>query len=269
MSSKTGIRKFFPGIWTKPRSLTGARSPVGNDWVLGTVDIRHGSSLIAEASGSLTLTAQDGSNQNLKLREGDSQLTVYGHVQTKEAEFGRGNVADGDVANVLIDGGSVVSSGMIILSRGSSLSEFTLTNGAMMQAEDWFDQYFTPEELDDEGISGLGATPAGAGVPNAVKFLMGLDPKVPSREALPVESVQDVDDADYLTLTFTVMNDVAAEWGVQATGALGDWPDSAVEVEELRSVDESAGTTTYTYPDVVPLEDADSRFLRMWVDVNE
>ncbi len=138
-----------------------------------------------------------------------------------------------------------------------------------MQAEDWFDQYFTPEELDDEGISGLGATPAGAGVPNAVKFLMGLDPKVPSREALPVESVQDVDDADYLTLTFTVMNDVAAEWGVQATGALGDWPDSAVEVEELRSVDESAGTTTYTYPDVVPLEDADSRFLRMWVDVNE
>ncbi len=52
--------------------------------------------------------------------------------------------------------------------------------------DEWRTAYFSAEELDDESISGPGASPAGDGVANLLKYAMGLgDPKIPARHALP------------------------------------------------------------------------------------
>lgn len=348
-----------PGNWDPevvPRSFdealfhNGGTTTVGGNWTLGTVDIEGGSHLIVEAGATLTTTGDDGSRRTLKIRgNGGGSLTVYGNVMAAQNSlFGQGDVANGDFATVVVDGGSIVSDGNIILTEDTAGAEITLRNEGFIQAGDefvelgatqdfhfrmeegtslrqganpddgvlqfaswvqdgkveflgedlrasirvetidgqewavltvdpvpdgetfasWQNEHFTPEELENEAVSGSRADPAGDGVPNAVKFLQGIPPKVPARGALPVESVQNVDGLDYLALTFTVRNDVAASWGVEASDELGEWPDTAVEVEELRSLNESAGTTTYTYRDIVSKEEARRRFLRMWIGVN-
>jgi hypothetical protein len=51
--------------------------------------------------------------------------------------------------------------------------------------EQWRLSRFTTEELADETISGPNADPAGDGIGNLLKFALGLEPKTPSRHALP------------------------------------------------------------------------------------
>ncbi len=159
------------------------------------------------------------------------------------------------------------------------LANFTVFEGARVGApigppapsgfDDWREEHFTQEELDDDSISGPGADPAGDGIANIVKYALGLDPKSPSRELLPREEVREVDGDEYLTLVMTRPADVDdVEYNIQASADLAEWPDEAVLVEEL-TVDNDDGTITETYRDVQPIDDSDRRFLRLRVGLTD
>ncbi len=51
--------------------------------------------------------------------------------------------------------------------------------------EDWLAERFTAAEQADPEIGGPLGDPAGAGVPNVLSYLLGLDPRVPDRSLLP------------------------------------------------------------------------------------
>ncbi len=134
---------------------------------------------------------------------------------------------------------------------------------------EWRAEHFTSEELEDEAISGPGADPAGDGIANAIKYALGMDPRVPATADLPVEEIREIDGERYLTLTFTRPDDRDdVDYRVDASGDLDEWPDQALRVDEL-TVDHGDGTTSYTYRDVEPIGNSARRFLRLNVGLTE
>ena len=139
---------------------------------------------------------------------------------------------------------------------------------APLSFEAWIAGFDLPE-----GRDGPEDNPAGDGIPNLLKYALGLSPLAPGTGGLPVHQLRNLeveeDAADYLTLTFTRPNAVSdVEYAVEAGGDPGDWPDSAVPVDGL-TTDNGDGTTTYTYRDLQPIEDSDRRFLRLSVEWSE
>lgn len=129
---------------------------------------------------------------------------------------------------------------------------------------DWRTTYF-PEDADNDEISGPEANPSGDGVSNLIKYALGLDPTVASRDGLPESNIQDIDGTDYLTLTFerpANRDDVSLT--VVASGTLSTWEDEAVHVE---TIDNGAGSVTEVWRDVEPIEEAGARFLRLEVSL--
>ncbi len=58
-----------------------------------------------------------------------------------------------------------------------------------------------------EGLRGPGDEPAGDGIPNLMKYALGLPPMTPGTGHLPVQEVRSLEvdgvEAEYLTLAFT------------------------------------------------------------------
>ncbi len=70
----------------------------------------------------------------------------------------------------------------------------------------WKQNFFTQQQLQDVSISGPNANPAGDGIPNLLKYLFDLDPRVPAgladRAMLPKVALVTENSQTYLTLVF-------------------------------------------------------------------
>lgn len=127
----------------------------------------------------------------------------------------------------------------------------------------WAQIHFSPAELEDSSISGPDADAAGDGMPNLLKYALGLAPWTPARPVLPAPTVQEIESERYVTLTFSRPADRAdLTFSVESSADLVDWAAPAVLVTST----EEAGMITETYRDSVPVGESGRRFLRLSVD---
>ena len=130
------------------------------------------------------------------------------------------------------------------------------------QYENWREQTFTPEQLSNSSLSGDSADPAQDGVPNLMKYALGLNPNTPATTGLPVIGKVSVNGKTYLTLSFTdqsALTDIT--YSVQGSSDLQNWqsgPAYAIRID-------NGTTSTAVYRDTTAMEDAPRQFLRLSV----
>ncbi len=129
----------------------------------------------------------------------------------------------------------------------------------------WLSAHFTPEEQNDESISGPLADASGDGIVNLLAFVLAADPLQSNRGLLPLATGETftVDGAEgrYLTLVITrtaELGDVSLE--VQTADDPGAWEADAVLVEASPNGD---GTVTEIWRDSVEQSEAYRRFMRL------
>jgi hypothetical protein len=128
---------------------------------------------------------------------------------------------------------------------------------------------FSPSERVNPAVTGLVADPGGYGVPNLLRFALGLDPRLPEVRALPREEIRRIRVEgvanDYLTLTFTHRPGAAdAVWVVEASSNLVDWED--LGPVQIVSRDSDGQRETVTVRDSHPVSATPHRrFLRLVV----
>ena len=83
---------------------------------------------------------------------------------------------------------------------------------------------FTPSELANTAISGDTANPEGDGIPNLMKYALGLNPWTNGVRGLPVKSIISTGSGNYLALTYTqVLSDTDITYAVQVSNDLRNW----------------------------------------------
>ena len=122
----------------------------------------------------------------------------------------------------------------------------------------WQKIWFTPSQLSNPAVSGDTASPAGDGIPNLMKYGLGLIPTVAYSGisvGVPVAGITTSGTNQYLSLTFTgTAADVT--YSVQAGSNLTAWT-------ALRSWPPGAPPGTITLSDTVPIALAPRRFIRL------
>lgn len=130
------------------------------------------------------------------------------------------------------------------------------------QYENWREQNFTPAQLSNSSLSGDSGNPARDGVPNLLKYALGLNPNTPATTGLPVIGQVSVNGKTYLTLSFTdqsALTDIT--YSVQVSSDLQNWqsgPAYAIRID-------NGTTSTAVYRDTTAMEDAPRQFLRLSV----
>jgi len=131
------------------------------------------------------------------------------------------------------------------------------------QYEGWREQQFsTAAELSDPNVSGDSADPAGDGIPNLMKFALGLAAKTCSVARLPVAGTQTAGGKTYLTLTFAkirALTDIA--YTVQVSGDLKTWNSGPSYTART----DDGSTDQAVYRDLTAIQDSPRRFMRLMV----
>ncbi|MCL2104180.1 MAG: M4 family metallopeptidase [Kiritimatiellaeota bacterium] len=173
---------------------------------------------------------------------------------------------------------------------GAGICIADLTIFGNVEAESPFDawrrEYFTnPGELDDPAISGPDANPMGDGIPNIMKYAMGLDPNVFDNNAWIRGGLTNVVDhasvpiGNYLHLTYRRANDVqGVKFIVKSTPSLTppelDW--QTIDAGGLLAPWIPGGTDPHTGLDwswtpnihLIPSTNATQRFMRLSVELD-
>ncbi len=128
----------------------------------------------------------------------------------------------------------------------------------------WRARYFTPEEQTDPAISGEAATPDGDGLPNLLKYYLGLPGHTPApADSKPAGSLLPVSGQLYLALTYThdkVVTDVNCV--AQVSPDLLNWFSGPAYTRIEQTVDLGL-LEEVTVRDLTPVGSASSRFLRL------
>ncbi len=152
---------------------------------------------------------------------------VNGHAQTVSAE-----IEDPRSGNVFGIGARM---------RSDELPEFSFANLAMTVGDapdpdtpsfsDWREEHFTEAERADPGISGPGASPAGDGIANLLKYAADLPPKTP---AVPEDLTRPELADGHLTLTYRELAGAQdIEYVVEVSTDLIEWQSGPDHVEEI------------------------------------
>jgi hypothetical protein len=130
------------------------------------------------------------------------------------------------------------------------------------QYQAWREKQFSADELSDPDVSGDSADPGGDGIPNLMKYALGLAAKTRSVAGLPVAGTQTVGGKNYLTLTFAkirALTDVA--YTVQVSGDLQTWnsgPSYTVRMDD-------GSTDQAVYRDLSAVGESSRRFIRLMI----
>ena len=146
---------------------------------------------------------------------------------------------------------------------GTGSAELAITVQTAYMA--WQNTYFTAAELNDPAISGLNACPAGDGIPNLIKYALGLKPKIDGTSGLPVVSSVPTAEQTYLALTYTkALSATDLTYTVEASGDLSAWCSGSGSTAEISATNNPDGQTqTVVVRDLVPEGTAAKRFLRL------
>ncbi|MCC5805087.1 MAG: hypothetical protein JJU00_02050 [Opitutales bacterium] len=104
----------------------------------------------------------------------------------------------------------------------------------------WLGDHFSAEQLADESVGGFSGDPTGAGVPNALAYLLGMDPWAPDLSRLPDAALVTSGDAGeperVLAIEFERrIHAAGVEVGYVFSENLDDWSEAFVEEEVLNS----------------------------------
>lgn len=219
------------------------------------------------------------------------QIDLVINNRSASVEYGDGQIIESGTTDIWIDGvlaragfasqnnklGPISTFELNVDGRAKQhllVDEITIWDTARISGEpslpesgfaDWRRTHF-PDDAENDEISGPAANPSGDGVSNLIKYALGLDPNIASRQGLPVSGTQEIEGADYLILTFqrpVDRDDV--ERTVLATGDLFSWETEAIQVETF---DNGDGSVTEIWRDVESIEESGARFLRLEVSLD-
>ena len=128
------------------------------------------------------------------------------------------------------------------------------------QYENWREGKFTAAELLNGSFSGDHGQPAHDGIPNLLKYALGLDPKLPATTGLPATGRLPLNGMTYLTLTFTkqrALTDIS--YAVQVSGDLLNWQSGPLVTARI----DDGTSDTATYRDLTAIRDVSPRFIRL------
>lgn len=129
----------------------------------------------------------------------------------------------------------------------------------------WQSAYFSAGELGNPAISGPLGDATGAGIPNLIKYALGIPPKQPGVAGLPVGSVQqEADTSKYLRLTYTRDVSAAVTFTVEVSGNLINWNSGPAYTTEVSRVPQAGNKETVIVRDNVPVGNG-QRFIRLKV----
>jgi len=128
------------------------------------------------------------------------------------------------------------------------------------QFENWRELNFTTAQLSNWSYSGDTGDPANDGIPNLIKYALGLNPNKPAVSGMPVLGQVALNGKTYLTLTFTeqpALTDIT--YTVQVSSDLQNWQSGS-----LYTVRTDNGTTnTAVFRDLTAIGDAPRHFMRL------
>ena len=126
----------------------------------------------------------------------------------------------------------------------------------------WSAQYFTPAELADPLVSAAEADASGDGVPNLIKYALGIDPAISTRAGLPALDTE----SGFLSFGFRrLARTTDLSLVVEISSDLISW--SALAVVPTVN-DNGDGTETLTFRSDTPLADEPRQFIRLRVIQN-
>ena len=131
----------------------------------------------------------------------------------------------------------------------------------------WQSQVFTAAELNNPTISGPNAAPAGDGIPNLLKYALGLAPKSNGTSGLPTVSTVSVGGQKYLTLTYTrVLAATTLSYIVETSSDLSAWTSGSGSTTLVSATNNPDGQTqTVVVRDLTPESTAAKRLVRLRV----
>lgn len=143
----------------------------------------------------------------------------------------------------------------------SSILALTITSSFT----NWNTQNFTAAELADPAISGPLGDATGAGIPNLLKYALGIPPKQPGIAGLPAPGVADEGATKYLSLTY--IRDLSADvtFTVEVSADLGDWDSGTTYTTEVSRVPQGGNKEMVTVRDNMPVVAGQERFIRLKV----
>jgi hypothetical protein len=128
---------------------------------------------------------------------------------------------------------------------------------------EWRDQHFDAEERLDPLLSGPGADPGGVGLPNLLRYALGLDPRANERTRLPLAWSQ----GEALVIEYD--RRIHAQdlvYRVEVSDNLVDWVSGPGEVEEVE-LNRGGGFVRIRATDATPANGARQRFMRLVVEL--
>ena len=182
---------------------------------------------------------------------------------------GGGNSIDSaGLFNAATAGGpSTVTARIGSLSGSTSVTVTGTTGSSGTTYSAWVARYFTVAEQSDAAISGPGATPAGDGISNLLKYALGLAPKLNGVAGLPRAGTVGVGTQSYLCLSYT--RALAASelvYSVEASADLLTWSAGSDVTATVSTTPSADGTTqSVTVRDLTAQSTSTRRFLRLKV----
>jgi alpha-L-arabinofuranosidase len=114
--------------------------------------------------------------------------------------------------------------------------------------------------LSNWALSGDDGQPAQDGIPNLMKYALGLSARTPGSSGLPHSGSTPLNGKSYLTLSFTDLSALSdINYNVQVSSDLRNWmsgPQYTLRID-------NGTTSTATYRDLTAMQDAPRRFMRL------
>jgi hypothetical protein len=163
-----------------------------------------------------------------------------------------------DLANAGLTTGTAAVSGTTVTYTFPSYSMTVLV--VKSQFENWREQNFTTAQLSNWSISGDSGQPAVDGLPNLLKYALGLNPNAPAVSGLPAVGQMPLDGKTYPTLTFTdqsTLTDIT--YTVQVSSDLINWQSGSLYTVRV----DNGTTNTAVFRTLTAIEDAPRQFMRL------
>jgi hypothetical protein len=127
----------------------------------------------------------------------------------------------------------------------------------------WTSSYGLPS--DGTGLGAPMASPVGDGIPNTLKYALGIDPWQSGYQGHLAHGTVEVSGTTYLSLTYTRPEPPPSDvtYTVEVSGDLVTW--SAAQTAQVSSTDNGDRTRTIVVRDTQPMPSAGRRFIRLKV----
>ena len=163
-----------------------------------------------------------------------------------------------DLANAGLTTGTTAVSGTVFAYTFPSYSMTVMVLKSQFEA--WREANFTTAQLSNWAVSGDNGEPAQDGIPNLMKYALGLNPNTPAEAGLPVPGRMALNGKTYLTLTFTdqsALSDV--NYNVQVSDDLKTWQSGSLHTVRV----DDGSTNTAVIRDLTAIEDGPHQFMRL------